>query len=173
MVDCYVGEIRMFAGTYAPDGWALCNGQVLAISDNETLFSLIGTTYGGDGSTTFALPDMRGRLPISMGNSRTGQNYVLGQRAGAETVTLTSTQMPVHTHAANAQSEGGNLGQPTNGFWSRTGVTAYEAPGAVALSSMSNQAVGVAGGSQPHENMMPFTTLSFIIALYGIYPVTN
>ena len=160
----------MFAGNFAPEGWALCDGQVLQISQYELLFALIGNTYGGDGQTTFALPDMRGRVPISNGNSRTGQSYVLGQAAGTETVTLTQTQMPVHTHAANAQSEGGNITPPTSGFWARTAVTSYETPGATVLSGMNAQAIGVAGGNQPHENMMPFTTLSFIISLYGIYP---
>lgn len=173
MVECYIGEIRMFAGTYAPDGWALCNGQLLSISQYEALFSLIVTAYGGDGVSTFALPDMRGRIPIGMGNSRSGSNYPLGSAAGTETVTLLNTQMPVHSHAPNAQSEGGNITAPTNGFWAQTAVTSYEVPGAAGLSPMSVQAIGAAGGSQPHENMMPYMTLSFIISTVGIYPSTN
>lgn len=172
MVECYVGEIRMFAGDYAPEGWAMCDGQVIPINGNEALYSLIGNTYGGDGVSNFALPDMRGRVPISAG-AKAGNNYVLGQAGGTETVTLTADQMPKHTHAVNAQSVAGNLTPPTNGVWAATPVAAYEVPGASVLAPMNREAVAAAGGSQAHENMMPFMTLNFVIALSGLYPTTN
>lgn len=162
----------MFAGAYAPEGWAMCNGQLLPISGYEALFSLIGTTYGGDGVTNFALPDMRGRVPISK-DVRPGSTYALGQAGGTETVTLSSTEMPKHTHAVNAQSAAGTRTAPSNGFWATAPVTAYEVPGTSMLAPMKPQSVGVAGGNQPHENMMPFLTLSFIIALSGYYPNVN
>lgn len=172
MVECYVGEIRMFAGDYAPDGWAMCNGQLLQIAGNEALYSLIGNTYGGDGVSNFAMPDMRGRVPISAGN-QAGNIYVLGQAGGTETVTLTGDQMPKHTHPVNAQSVAGTATAPTNGVWAGTPAPAYETPGTAALVPMNREAVSFVGGSQPHENMMPFMTLNFIIALSGIYPTTD
>ena len=164
MSQPYVGEIRMFGGNFAPSGWMFCNGQLLSISENETLFQLIGTTYGGDGEQTFALPDMQGRIPINMGGG-----FVLAQAAGTETVTLTTNQMPAHSHpllgsisVANTPNPGDNLlgkssqvsmffGDPTN-------------------TNMSAAAVSQTGGNQPHENMMPYLCVSFIISLYGIYP---
>lgn len=159
----------MFAGDYAPVGWAFCDGQMLPINGNEVLFSLIGVTYGGDGQTTFALPDMRGRVPISAGTSK-GTTYVLGQAGGTETVTLTSSNLPVHTHIATAQSTAGDLPDPTNNVWAGTVGKAYQDPGANALSPMNSQLISSVGGNLPHENMMPFMPLSFIIALNGIYP---
>ncbi|MFC0252218.1 phage tail protein [Massilia consociata] len=173
MSDHYVGEIRMFAGNYAPEGWAMCNGQVLPISGNEALFSLIGPIYGGDGQATFALPDMRGRVPISAGTAaRTGTSYILGQSAGTETVTLSSVELAPHTHPVNAQSVPGTVSTPTNGYWATVAVTAYERPGAPPLSGMSARAISIEGGGQAHDNMMPYMTLTFIIALSGIYPST-
>ena len=170
MVECYVGEIRMFAGDYAPEGWAMCNGQLLPINGNDALFSLIGNTYGGDGVSNFAVPDMRGRVPISAGTSKVGKAYVVGQSGGTEKVTLTNSQMPLHTHPVNAQSEPGALAAPTGNFWAETGRNAYQVPGSESLAAMNQRAVSAAGGSQAHENMMPFLTLTFIIALSGIYP---
>ncbi len=170
MADCYVGEIRMFAGTYAPEGWELCNGQTLPIQGNDMLFALIGTTYGGDGQSNFALPDMRGRVPISMGTSKAGNSYAIGQAGGTEKVTLTSDQMPAHTHAANAQSQPGTISSPTNMYWASTPVTAYHTNGVVTLSNMSSEAVSSVGQNLAHDNMMPFMPLSFIIATTGIFP---
>ena len=118
MSDQYLGEIRMFAGNYAPEGWAMCNGQLLMINQNEALFSLIGTTYGGDGQTTFALPDLQGRVPVHTGrNNVTGTVYPLGQKGGTETVTLVADQLPRHTHAVNAQSQAGTSSTPDNNYW--------------------------------------------------------
>ena len=173
MADCYVGEIRMFAGTYAPDGWQMCDGQLLPISEYQVLFTLIGTTYGGDGQTTFGLPDLRGRVPVSMGVSKTGINYPLGQAGGTETVTLTMAQMGGHTHRVLAQSAAGSDPNAGGKFWGGPSMTAYETPGTATLVAMSPSAISVAGGSQPHENMMPFTALTFMIATNGIYPTPN
>jgi len=168
MAEPFVGEIRMFAGTFAPSGWAMCDGQSVQISDNEVLFALIGTSFGGDGVNTFRLPDMRGRVPISAGNSL-GTNYAIGQTAGTETVTLTQAQMPAHTHTPNAQSAPGEQALPTDAVWSSKKV--FEKPAAgTALVSMNTNAISITGGNLPHENMMPFMALSFIIATAGFYP---
>jgi len=173
MADCYVGEIRMFAGNYAPLGWEMCNGQLLQVAQYPALFSLIGTTYGGDGQSTFALPDMRGRVPVSMGTSKDGIHYPLGQAGGTETVTLTTAELGAHTHPVYAQSAAGSDPDASGKFWAGPTMTAYEKPGSDALVAMSAQAVTAVGGNLPHENMMPFATLSFIIATKGIYPSTN
>ena len=161
----------MFAGAIAPDGWAKCDGQLLPISEYEALYSLIGTTYGGDGVSNFALPDMRGRVPISK-DPRPESPYALGLAGGTEMVTLTSTQMPKHTHPVNAQSAPGTRTAPSNGVWASTPVPAYELPGTATLAPMKPQSVAPAGGNQPHENIMPYLAVTFIIALYGIYPNT-
>jgi microcystin-dependent protein len=168
MSDQYVGEIRMFAGGYAPQGWALCNGQFLSITDNPALFALLGTTYGGDGMTTFGVPDMRGRVPVSVGIGG-GSNYVLGQKSGAESVTLLASQMPAHNHLPAAQSAPGNQPSPTNNVWASKQV--FEKPGAdIPLVAMSSAAVIAAGDNQSHDNLMPFMALTFIIAIQGIFP---
>jgi microcystin-dependent protein len=158
----------MFGGNFAPLGFAFCNGQLLSIAENDVLFSLIGTTYGGDGQTTFALPDLRGRIPVHAGQGPGLSNYVVGQSAGSETVTLTAQQFPTHTHAAQGQTGAGNQAGPGGGVWAASAQNQFSpnAPSA----GMSNQAIGTAGGSQPHDNMMPYQVISFIIALYGIYP---
>jgi len=171
MSDQYVGEIRVFGGNYAPEGWAMCNGQLLPINGNEALFSLIGQTYGGDGVTNFALPDLRGRLALHMGTGTTGSIYSMGQVGGSETVTLTSAQLPAHTHAAQAQSAQGTAASPSNAFWAGSTINQYAntAPDGV----MDPAALGSAGGNQAHDNMMPYLTLTFIIALEGIYPDHN
>lgn len=168
MSDQYVGEIRMFAGTYAPQGWAMCNGQLLQISENQPLFALLGTTYGGDGRTTFGVPDMRGRVPLSMGNGG-GGNYVLGQQAGTETVTLLESQLPAHVHLPAAQSAAGDQALPTNNVWSSKRVFDQPAAG-TPLVAMSSAAISSTGGNQPHDNVMPYTVLTFIIATTGFYP---
>ena len=168
MSDPFVGEIRMFGGNFAPAGWAFCNGQLMAISENEVLFNLIGTTYGGDGQSTFALPDLRGRLPVHQGQGAGLSNRILGESAGTETVTLTTQQIPIHTHPAQALAGAGNQSSPSNGVWAASGQGQYGVgAGSVA---MKNTLIASTGGSQPHDNMMPYTTISFIISLFGIFP---
>lgn len=162
MSDQYVGEIRMFAGNYAPQGWALCNGQLLNISQYEVLYVLIGTTYGGDGRTTFALPDLRGRVPIHNNNA-----MPLGSLGGTEKVTLTTQQLPAHTHIASATTITGDVSSPANGVWAAINNYSDDTS---KLVSMSASGIAAAGGSQAHDNMMPSTAVSFIIALEGIFP---
>lgn len=165
MAEPYVGEIRLFGGNFAPLGWALCNGQLLQINNNEVLYSLLGTIYGGDGQTTFGLPDLRGRVPIHPGQG----SYPLGQVGGTETVTLTGQNLPSHTHRANAHPGNGTAADPTNRFWA--GNNDFRCYSDVAPNTnFAAGAVGVSGGSQPHDNMMPFVTVSYIIAVEGIYP---
>lgn len=161
----YVGEIRMFPGNFAPAGWAICDGSLQSIAQNDTLFTLIGTTYGGDGQTTFALPDLRGRAPVHQGSG-----FVIGQPGGVETVILTANQIPIHTHVPQAAigAAGNPANSPAGNVWSgwTGGQFAAQAPAAV----MNAAAIGPVGGSQPHDNMVPFLTINFIISLYGIYP---
>jgi microcystin-dependent protein len=164
MAQPYVGEIRMFAGNFAPAGWMFCEGQLLPISENETLFQLIGTTYGGDGESTFALPDLRGRIPIHMGNG-----FTLAETGGVEDVTLTVQQIPAHSHpllaaAVNGDqiNPGGNL--PANSF----NVTPYIND--VPNGNMNVGAITPTGGSQPHNNFQPYLCVDFIISLFGIFP---
>ena len=168
MADPYLGEIRFFGGNYAPVGWAFCDGTLLDIAGNEALFTLIGTTYGGNGQTTFALPDLRGRAGIHKGtNKGTGTNYVLGQMAGTENVTLLTSQLPTHTHGVMAGSEG-SVNDPKNAFWAGSTVNQYAK--AEPSAKMNAQAITSSGGNQPHDNMMPSLTVSYIIALEGIFP---
>lgn len=167
MAEPYIGEIRMVGFNFAPEGWAFCDGQLLAISQNDALFNLIGTTYGGDGQSTFALPNLQGRLPVHQGTDTSGNSYVLGQQAGAETITLTTNQMPVHSHAATDTSRG-TLLSPTNAIWAGTSQHTYST--AAPTGDMNAAAVGTAGGSQPHDNMPPFLAINFIISLFGIFP---
>ena len=164
----YVGEIRMFAGNFAPVGWALCQGQLLAISENETLFNLIGTTYGGDGQNTFALPNLASRVPIHAGTNA-GQTFVIGEAAGAETITLTTSQIPAHSHVPLCNAGAGNQGDPTNGIWAQQTTNVPYINAAPTLNMAAN-AVGSSGGSQPHDNMVPFLVINFIISLFGIFP---
>lgn len=169
-MDPYIGEIRMFGGNFAPVGWALCNGSLLPISGYEPLFALLGTTYGGDGQNTFAVPDLRGRVPIHMGkNPTTGTTFTIGQSAGVETVTLISQQMPAHTHVVHAVAAPGDVNSPSGALWAESNLNEYATQG-VADTAMAANAVSPAGGSQPHENMMPFQCVTFIIATEGIYP---
>ncbi len=172
MSQPYIGEIRMFAGSFAPAGWAFCDGQLMPISENDALFTLIGTTYGGDGQETFALPDLRGRVPVHSGQGPgISQNYQMGETAGVESVTLSTQQIPIHTHAAMGSANAGILTDPGNGVWAASALNGYgtSAPD----TQLSPQAVGVAGGSQPHDNMPPYLTVSFIISLFGIFPSQN
>ena len=164
----FVGEIRMFAGNFAPAGWAFCNGALLPISENETLFNLIGTTYGGDGQNNFALPNLQSRVPIHV-----GPGFAQGQSGGVESVTLTTSQIPAHSHVPqcfSAQS-GGNHNTPENGVWatSTTGGV-YSNASLSGGVSMNPNAIGSAGGSQPHDNMLPFLVINFIISLFGVFP---
>jgi len=163
MSEPYIGEIRMFGGIYAPQGWALCNGQLLNIVDNEILYALIGTTYGGDGQNTFALPDLRSRIPI-----HPSPVYSLGTKGGAETVSITHNQMPAHTHIPLAANEPGTSSTPENMIWATGFKTSYAASG-TPIAMMSN-ALSSAGGNQPHDNIMPSLTISYIIALVGSFP---
>ena len=164
----YVGEIRMWAGNFPPNGWLFCNGQTLPISENEVLFQLIGTTYGGDGEETFNLPNLQSRVPIHMGTGPDGTTYQIGEMAGTEQETLTTNQIPAHTHpwlasSANANNVDpvGNVPAIAQGDFYTTNFTA---------SPMNAQSITPAGGSQPHENTQPFLCISFIIALFGIFP---
>ena len=163
----YVGEIRMFAGNFAPAGWMFCAGQLLPISENDTLFQLIGTTYGGDGQTTFAVPNLQSRIPIHAGTSA-GITYNLGEAAGAETVTLTVPQIPSHSHVPQGQPGNGSS-TPAGSVWaasSTQNIYTDAAPGV----NMNAAAIGLTGGSQPHDNMVPYLAINFIISLFGIFP---
>ena len=164
MAQPYVGEIRMFAGNFAPAGWMFCEGQLLPISENETLFNLIGTTYGGDGQSTFALPDLRGRIPLHFGNG-----FTLAETGGAETITLTTSQIPAHNHAFLATSSSANDSNAS------AHVAAQVTAGFPYLNAnppvaMAPQSVSSTGGSQPHNNFQPYLCVDFIISLFGIFP---
>ncbi|MFN2533234.1 MAG: phage tail protein [Pyrinomonadaceae bacterium] len=164
----FIGEIRMFAGNFAPAGWHFCDGALLAISENDALFNLIGTTYGGDGQSTFALPNLQSRVPVHQGN-----NFVIGEMGGEESVTLTVNQIPTHTHAAMANSAAGGNDKPTGNVWAANANTGIPQFTALAPdSSLPAAAVAPAGGSQPHDNMMPFLAINFIISLFGLFPHT-
>jgi microcystin-dependent protein len=174
MANPFLGEIRIFGGNFAPVGWALCNGQIMAITQNTALFSLLGTTYGGNGTTTFALPDLRGRVPIHFGQGPGLSNYVEGQQGGAESVTLTIAQMPSHAHTVNAVASGGNQAGPAGGSLAieSTG-TSLDYSNATPASPMNAAMLSQAGSSQPHTNIQPYLCLNFIIALQGIFPSRN
>jgi len=164
MAQPYVGEIRMFAGNFAPAGWMFCEGQLLPISENETLFQLIGTTYGGDGQSTFGLPDLRGRIPIHQGNG-----FILAETGGAEEITLTVSQIPSHSHALLASGDLGNQGTCANNLTANSqGALFYieQAPNV----NMNPGCIGPVGGSQPHNNFQPYLCIDFIISLFGIFP---
>lgn len=164
MAQPYVGEIRMFAGNFAPAGWMFCEGQLLPISENETLFQLIGTTYGGDGQSTFALPDLRGRLPLHMGNG-----FVLAETGGAEEITLTASQIPAHSHPLLASTAGGTIASPANSVLAESvAINPYIED--QANSNMNPAAVSAVGGSQPHTNFQPYLCVNFIISMFGIFP---
>jgi microcystin-dependent protein len=170
MAQPYVGEIRMFAGNFAPNGWMFCEGAPLPISENDVLFQLIGTTYGGDGEETFNLPNLASRVPIHMGTGPDGTTYQIGEMAGTEQETLTTQQIPNHTHPLTASTSLGNAPNPEGNVLSQTtgGIKLYfegSPDGA-----MSAQAIGPAGGSQPHENTQPFLCINFIISLFGVFP---
>jgi microcystin-dependent protein len=172
--DQWIGEIALVPYTFPPKGWAFCNGQLLPINQNIALFSLLGTTFGGDGITTFALPDLRGRAPIHFGQGPGLSNYVLGQTGGAENITLLAAQMPSHTHALNVSNLNGTSDTPGPAVIpakNASGVPTYSS--AAANSTLAAAAAGTAGSSQPHENRPPFLTMSYVIALVGIFPSQN
>jgi len=171
----YIGEIRMFGGNFAPAGWMLCQGQLIPISENETLFQLIGTTYGGDGQSTFQLPDLQGRVPVHAGTNA-GFTFQLGEKDGVETVTLTASQIPSHLHALQANNGTPSL-TPANAI---PAVLTGNQPGAMLYGAAAGGAttlhpntIQVAGGSQPHDNMQPFLVINFIIATQGVFPAQN
>ena len=166
MSEPFLGEIKIMSFNFAPKGWAMCNGQLMAINQNQALFALLGTTYGGNGQTTFALPDLRGRVPMHFGGA-----FVQGQVGGQETHTLITSEMPAHLHSALGATAAPNNGSPTGHTWAMLSSNAYStlAPD-VALQPAS---IGNAGGSQPHENRSPFLVLTFCIALQGIFPSRN
>ena len=163
MSSPFIGEIRMFAGNFAPVGWAFCNGALIPIDQNDALFNLIGTTYGGDGQTTFALPNLQSRVPVHV-----GPGFALGQSGGTESVTLTTSQIPAHSHVPQAFDAAGNQSSPSANVWAQSALNNYDtnAPSA----SMNAAAGGSTGGSQPHDNMMPFLVINFILSLFGVFP---
>jgi microcystin-dependent protein len=169
MAQPYIGEIRMFAGNFAPAGWAFCSGQLMPISQNDSMFVVIGTTYGGDGESTFALPNLQSRVPMHFGNGPDGVNYQIAEQAGVESVTLTTQQIPIHSHVLIGSLTAANTGDPTNKVFGTSGQVAYliEADPEVQLNA---QAVTPAGGSQPHENCQPFLCINYIISLFGLFP---
>ena len=169
MSEPFIAEVRIFAGNFAPRTWAFCDGQSLQIAQNTALFSLIGTTYGGDGRTTMELPNLKGRAPMHPGQGPGLTSRRLGERSGVEDVTITEAQMPSHNHTLRATVSRGSASQPQgNAFNRSTGDTAYRTP--TNLTGMSTAMAANQGGSQPHNNMQPFLTLNFIIALQGLYP---
>jgi microcystin-dependent protein len=173
MSDPFVGEIRMFAGNFAPAGWALCQGQLMPISENDTLFNLIGTTYGGDGQETFGLPDLQSRIPIHAGQGPgISQNYQLGEKSGAESVTLTAQQIPVHNHPFLASTSGATQTSPANQVIAQSGQRAVYTEDTT-NTNLAPSAIGPAGGSQPHDNLQPYLCVNFIISLFGIFPSQN
>jgi microcystin-dependent protein len=164
MAQPYVGEIRMFAGNFAPAGWMFCEGQLLPISEYETLFNLIGTTYGGDGQSTFALPDLRGRLPLHQGNG-----FILAETGGAEEITLTVSQIPAHSHPLLASASPGTASTPQNSVLAKT-TTGFLYINENTTDNMAATAISSTGGSQPHTNFQPYLCVDFIISLFGIFP---
>ena len=174
MSEAYIGEIRMFGGNFAPVGWALCSGQLLSISQYTALFSILGTSYGGDGVRTFGLPNLQGTVPIGWGSARSGSSYTIGETAGVENVSLLQNNMPSHSHGAFAVNTGGGSGNPQNNLLGSP-LDANQNPTTIYAPSSQNvqmapQMIGPAGGSQPHPNMQPYLCVTFIISLNGIYP---
>jgi len=171
----YVGEVRMFAGNFAPAGWMTCDGQILPISEYDTLFNLIGTTYGGDGQSTFQLPNLAGKVPLHMGNGGTGTTYVQGQAGGVSSVTLTTNQIPQHTHPIVADANNATTTQqsPQNDYYGNTSPNHTYSTIVANVHPMMAGTLIAQGGSQPHDNMQPYQALTFIISLFGIYPSPN
>src|SRR5215210_3159178 len=179
MAQPYVGELRMFAGNFAPAGWMFCEGQLLPISENEALFQLIGTTYGGDGQSTFGLPDLQGRVPLHMGQGNGLSSYVIGQAAGVESVTLTTQTIPTHNHFSQIAASPATSTSPGNNILANEAIGNPQAtcfsygPFGGTQSALATATLGITGGSQPHENQQPLLVLNFIISLFGVYPSQN
>jgi microcystin-dependent protein len=170
-LDQFVGEIRMFAGNFAPTGWAMCNGQIIPISQNTALFSLLGTTYGGDGETTFALPDLQGRVPIQTGQGPGLSQYDLGQQGGSDTVTLLQSETPSHTHTYSITTEAGSYAAPEAGkSFARVTTSDRKEINIYAAPETANSTLTIEGGGQPHNNMQPYLVVNYIIATQGIFP---
>jgi microcystin-dependent protein len=165
----YVGEVRLVGFNFAPQGWMTCQGQQIAISENTTLFQLVGTTYGGDGQQTFNLPDLQGRTPINMG-SNGSNNYVIGQKGGVETVTLTTNQIPAHTHNLQASSNAVSVNTPTN---NTVGANIKTYSSAAPATAMNGSMIGSSGGSLPHQNLQPYLVLNWVISMFGIFPTQS
>ena len=165
MAEPFLGEIRIFSFNFPPKGWAFCNGQTLPINQNQALFSILGTTYGGNGQTTFALPNFQGRVPMHVGNG-----FVLGQSSGEQAHTLLITEMAAHTHLPVGSSNNASQASPAAAYWATTADGSYSS---AATTNLAQQAIALAGGSQPHDNMSPYLTLTFCIALQGIFPSRN
>lgn len=178
-MDYFLGQIGIFGFNFAPVQWALCNNAILPIAQNTALFSLLGTTYGGNGTSTFALPDLRGRAPVHFGNASWGENYALGEMAGVENVTLLFTEMPLHTHGMVATSQNGDLAKIEGGIFAQaasiaTPVTNYPAYGPVSgPTTLNPQSVSFVGGNQQHNNLQPLQVINYCIATGGIYPSRN
>lgn len=172
MGNPFVGEIRMFGGNFAPVGWALCQGQTMSIAENDVLFALIGTTYGGDGQQTFNLPNLASRVPVHQGQGGGLANYVMGEQTGTESVTLTLNQIPSHNHTVQANAGGANGANPA-GMVLASGASGPPWFAGAAAVSLAPNALGMDGGNQPHDNMVPFLVINFIISLFGIFPTQN
>jgi microcystin-dependent protein len=172
MSDPFVAEIRMFGGNFAPRGWALCNGQLLPISQNTALFSLLGTVYGGDGKSTFALPNLQGSSPLGQGQGAGLSDYFLGQQGGSQSVTLLQSEIPLHTHTLRGNFNTADVNDPApNRSLARSGTGfLYQSSTSANLTGMWQQALGVSGQSLPHNNMQPYLTVTFIIAMQGVFP---
>ena len=170
MSEGYLGQIIWFAGGFAPKNWELCNGEILPINGNEALFSILGTTYGGDGRTTFALPDLRGRIPLSPGQGNNLSNYNLGDKSGSETVALTTSQIPSHTHQLKATSLNATQDNPSNNTLAKSSTNIYNSNDANLI--MNAVSIGITGG-QAHENRQPILAVNYIICVNGIYPSRN
>src|SRR6476646_10078736 len=172
MANPFIGEVKMVSFNFPPKGWAFCDGQLLAIAQNQALFSILGTTYGGNGQTNFALPDLRGRAPMHFGQGPGLSSRPLGERSGSEGVALAQTEMPLHNHIASGSDATGTTTGPANGVWAASARSdaQYGARGTV---SMNPAALGATGSNQPHTNMQPYLALRFIIALQGVYPSRN
>lgn len=165
MSQPYIGEIRMFGGNFAPQGWAFCNGALMAIDQNDALFNLIGTTYGGDGQTTFALPNLQSRIPMHV-----GPGFALAQTGGAESVTLTTSQLPQHSHVPQCNSSTTGSSAPANNVWAGSPSYNEYATATDGATVFDPGAIGSSGGSQPHDNMVPFLVVNFILSLFGVFP---
>ncbi len=172
-MDPYIGDIRLFGGSFAPRGWVLCAGQLMSISQFSAVFAVIGTTYGGDGVTTFAVPDLRGRIPVGQGTGPGLTPRVLGQQFGSETVTLLSTQIPSHTHNLEASTATAGEETPTNGVFAQNGTDKFYVSAASGAEQLNPATIQLDGGSLPHDNIMPTTAINYIMCVEGIFPSRN